>query len=107
MRPPSLEPSTPDVSEPSEWIMRGSGYRLATLESRQDRVNRRVVAQASGVQDHVVVGGVVAVVAVDLLDVRRPVLVRLLHAASRLIFRADVEPRHDRLDASGLRPAEK
>src|SRR5438067_4241219 len=78
IRPPSLEPSTPDVREPREWGMPCSGYRLPALEGGKDGVDRRVVAQPPGVQDHVVVRGMVPVVAVHLLDVRGPVLVGLL-----------------------------
>src|SRR5438477_664523 len=102
MRPPSLEPSTPDVREPREWTTQ-LGYRLAALERGKDGVDRGVVAQPPGVQDHVVVRRVVPVVAVDLLDVGGPVLVRLLEAAPRLVFGADVVAGHDRLHPTRLR----
>src|SRR5439155_21082284 len=107
MRPPSLEPSTPDVRDPSEWTIRRSGYRLAGLERRKDRIDRRLVAQPASVQDHVVVGRVVAVVAVNLLDVRGPVLVGLLHPLARLLFGGQVEAGHDRPHAHRLRGPEK
>src|SRR5258708_12307594 len=95
MRPPSLEPWTPDVCEPREWTMRWSGYRFAAFERGEDGVDRRVVAQPPGVDDQVVVGGVVAVVAVDLLDVRGPVLVGQLDPPLRLVLGGDVEALHD------------
>src|SRR5690349_20580447 len=96
IRPPSLEPSTPDVREPREWTMRRSAYRLAIPERDEDRLDCRVVAQAAGVQDHVVVRRVVAVVAVDLADVGGPVLVRLLEPPLRLLLGGDVEALHER-----------
>src|ERR1700738_4479758 len=46
----------------------------------QGRCDGRLVAKATGVQDKVVVGSQVPVVAVDLLDVSGPVLVGLLEA---------------------------
>src|SRR3989442_10388771 len=107
MRPPSLDPSSPDVREPREWTIRRSGYRLAGLERRKDRIDRRFVAQPAGVQDHVVVGRVVAVVAVNLLDIRGPVLVGLLHPLARLLFGGQVEAGHDRPHAHSLRGAEE
>src|SRR5437660_983706 len=56
------------------------------------------VAEATGVEDDVVVRGQGAVVAVHLPDVRRPVLIGLLEAAARLVFGL-VFALHDRLDA--------
>src|SRR6266851_10314646 len=107
MRPPSLEPSTPDVCEPREWTMRWSGYRFAAFERGEDGVDRRVVAQPPGVDDQVVVGGVVAVVAVDLLDVRGPVLVGLLDSPPGLFLGGDVEALHDDPGPHGLGRAEE
>src|ERR1700736_6923278 len=54
--------------------VRTRGRRLPRTagEGGQDRRNGRVVAQAPGVQDKVVVRSQVPVVAVDLLDVGRP-----------------------------------
>src|SRR5689334_25142688 len=108
MRPPSPEPSTPDVNEPRRWgIPRRLGYRLPYLQRRQDRLDGRLVAQPAGVQDHVVVGGVVAVMAVYLPDVGSPVLVGLLQALPGLLFGDDVEALHDGLDPDRLgRPEE-
>src|SRR5690349_14474595 len=102
MRPPSLEPSTPDVCEPREWTMRGLGYRFAPFERGKDGVDCRVIAQPPGIDDQVVVGGVVAVVPVDLLDVRGPVLVGLLDPPPRLLLGGDVETLHDDPDPDGL-----
>src|SRR5437868_13966995 len=87
--PPSLEPSTPDVREPREWTMWRLGYRLARPQGGEHRLDRRLVAEPPCVQDHVVVGRVDAVVPVDLPDVGRPVLVRLLQPLPGLLLRGD------------------
>src|SRR5690348_2491188 len=109
IRPPSLEPSTPDVREPSEWTkaIGGLGYRLAGLQRRQDGLDGGVVAESPGVQDHVVVRRVGAVVAVDLADVGGPVLLGGLQPLASFLLGGDAQPLHDRLDPDGLgRPEE-
>src|SRR5665213_1796643 len=113
MRPPSLEPSTPDVREPSAWVT-CTGYLLNALaltlspagrgklparRSSDDRGHRGLVAEASGIEDQIVVRRQVAVVPVDLLDVGRPVLVRLLQKTPRLLFR-NAPPSHHGLHAT-------
>src|SRR5439155_11396237 len=107
MRPPSLEPSTPEVSEPREGITRGLGDRLAARQRREDRRDRPLVAEPPGVENHVVVRRVVAVVPVDLLDVGGPVLVGLLQAAPRFVYGGDAEAGHDRFDPDSLRRPQK
>src|SRR5213593_1035362 len=107
MRPPSLEPSTPDVREPREWTTGGLGYRLAGPQRGQHRLDRTLVAEPAGVQDHVVVRGVDAVVAVDLADVGSPVLAGLLEPLPRLLFGGDLQARHDRLHSHRLRRPEE
>src|SRR5665811_2595732 len=123
MRPPSLEPSTPDVREPRAWVtltrvtclttlsptlcLLGSGRkRLPVVEGREDRLDRCFVAQPSGVQDQVVVGRQVPVVAVDLFDISGPVLVGVLDPAPRLVF-GEIESRHHDLDPNRFRGAKK
>src|ERR671937_2988138 len=108
MRPPSLEPSTPDVREPREWTISGGlGYRVAALQGGDNGIDRRLIAQATCVEDHVVVRGVDAVVAVDLADVGGPVLVGLLQPLPRLLFGGYLQPLHDRLDPHRLGRSEE
>src|ERR687887_2157364 len=106
IRPPSLEPSTPDVREPREWITGRLGYRLACLDGRDHRLHGALVAEPARVEDEVVVRGMVAVVAVHLPDVGRPVLVAVLEALARLLF-SDSEALHDDLHADVLRRAQE
>src|SRR5919204_4314273 len=108
IRPPSLDPSTPDVREPKEWTISGDlGYRLAGCERCENDLDRRLVAEPAGVQDHVVVGRVDAVVAVDLADVGGPVLISLLQPPPRLVLGPDAEALHDRLHPYRLCGAEE
>src|SRR4030088_2810534 len=103
MRPPSLEPSCPDVREPSDWAMRGLGYWLSAFERREDCVDGRVVPETSGIEHEVVVRWKVAVVSVYLPDIRGPVLIRLLQPAPGLLLGFEVEAGHDGLDANRFR----
>src|SRR6266851_2180446 len=106
IRPPSLEPSTPDVREPRAWV---TVSRLAggpTGEGGQDGGDREVVAKAAGVQHQVVMRGQVPVVPVDLLDIGRPVLVRQLQPAARLLLGL-VLALHDRFHPYRLVGAKK
>src|SRR5258708_479720 len=90
---------------PTDCSPAGRGRLL--LEGRQDYVNYCLVAQAACVQDHVVVAGEVAVVAVDLLDVGGPVFVGPVHELARLLLGSDLESLHDRLHPHRLRGAEE
>src|SRR5438046_7404882 len=105
IRPPSLEPSTPEVREP-----RATARRLVVAASAghrcEDGLHRRLVTEASGVEHEVVVAGQVPGVAVHLTDVGAPVLVRLLHPAPSLI-RTDAVPIHDGDDPFALRGTEE
>src|SRR6266851_7009597 len=106
IRPPSLEPSTPDVREPRAWV---TVSRLAggpPREGGEDGGDREVVAKAAGVKHQVVVRGQGPVVPVNLLDVGRPVLVRHLQPAARLLLGL-VLALHDRFHAYRLVGAQK
>src|SRR5215467_1236274 len=107
MRPPSLEPSTPDVREPMDLVTRElSPVLRAPFHSGEDRLNGGVVAEPAGIQDQVVVTWQIPGVAVNLPDVRAAVLVGLLDALTRLVFR-DVLTFHDRLHPRAfVRPEE-
>src|SRR5258708_2427521 len=100
MRPPSLDPSTPDVREPREWVT-AQNFTWCGLQPGQDGVGSRFVAQPARVQDQVVVARQVPGVPVDLTDVGPAVLVRLLHPAARLLH-CDALPLDDGLDPFGL-----
>src|SRR5438270_8890182 len=102
MRPPSLEPSTPEVREPRAMLRSTRlGRRGPSFQRVQDRLDRRLVAEAAGVEDDVVVAWQVPGVAVDLPDVRAAVLVHLLRLLP-CFFLADAVPLHHLLHAVGL-----
>src|SRR3981189_1458995 len=103
MRPPSLEPSWPDVREPSDWTMRGLGYWLSAFQRCEDRVDRSVVPEASRIDHQVVVRRKVAVVSVYLLDIGGPVLIRLPQPAPGILLGFEVEAGHDGLDPNRFR----
>src|SRR5215472_17148672 len=107
MRPPSLEPSTPDVREPRDLVTRElSPVLRAPFHSGEDRLHCGLVAEPAGIQDQVVVTWQIPGVAVNLSYVRAAVLVGLLNALTRLVFR-DVLTFHDRLHPCALvRPEE-
>src|SRR5712691_11384308 len=86
IRPPSLEPSTPDVRDPRAWVTVSRLAGRPTWERGEDGGDRGVVAQAPGVEHQVVVRRQGAIVSVDLLDVGGPVLVRQLEPATRLFL---------------------
>src|SRR5712691_9609303 len=97
IRPPSLEPSTPDVREPRAWVTKARLAGRAAWEGGDDRGDRGVVAQPPGVEHQVVVRRQGSVVSVYLLDVGGPVLVGLLQPLACL-FLGPVLALHQRLD---------
>src|SRR2546430_12821623 len=121
-RPPSLEPSTPLVREPTKYglleIISGSpGYPAGVAAAdgpagpdsagarsahrRHDGGGGAVVAEPHGVQHQVVVIGVEPVVVVDLPDVGASVGVHPLEPVARLLL-ADPQPLAHRRGAPGL-----
>src|SRR5260370_24515126 len=77
IRPPSLEPSTPDVREPRAWVTKARLAGRAAWEGGNDRGDDGVVAQPPRGQDQVVVRLQAPVLSVYLLDVGDPVLAGL------------------------------
>src|SRR5215471_4713961 len=119
-RPPSLEPSTPEVSEPTKYgrfeIKSGPiGYLpprsyAASLWSSPHRCNDDgrgpVVAQPARINHQVVMRGIQPVMVVDLADVGSPVGVDTLDPLPRRLF-TETEPLTQRSYPIALRSPEE
>src|SRR5215467_1172669 len=120
-RPPSLEPSTPEVSEPTKkgrfeiksvpiGYLRPEPLRSlhpwVSADGRNDGGGRPVVAQPAGVEHHVIVRGIEPIVVVDLADVGTPIGVHLLDPVPCFLV-AETEPLAQSSYPIALRPPEE